>query len=105
MDANFLVSNLEETVRHTLANLSDNADEVQLAVAYVSDSDLIEGWLKRPVAVKLVVALQPPTDAAILRGLVNAYRSAQDPSSFLKGLTHIIDLTCAGKYQNCVVPY
>ncbi len=73
MDARFLVSNLAEKVRHVLTDLSDEADEVQLAVAYVSDSDLIEAWLNQTITVKLVVALQPPTDAAVLRRLANSY--------------------------------
>jgi HKD family nuclease len=73
MAAKFLVSNLEETVRQALLHLSQGADEVQLAVAYVSDADLIEAWLKKAITVKLVVALQPPTNPAVLRTLVNSH--------------------------------
>jgi HKD family nuclease len=73
MAAKFIVSNQEEAVRQALLRLSEGADEVQLAVAYVSDAALIEAWLKKPITIKLVVALQSPTDPAVLRGLVNSY--------------------------------
>jgi len=73
MNTNFLLSNLGEPVGETLSHLARTADEVRLAVSYVSNSNLIETLLKRRIAVKLVVALQPPTDAKVLRRLLNSY--------------------------------
>lgn len=75
-ESSFILSNVDKHVGETLSKLSSGIDEVHMAVAYVSDVDLIETLLKRNVAVNLVVALQPPTDPGVLRSLVSRYPSA-----------------------------
>lgn len=69
----FLVSNERTKVGHNLSRIATAADKIHVAVAYLSSAKPVENWLRRGARVKLVVALQPPTDAGILRYLVNSF--------------------------------
>jgi HKD family nuclease len=69
----FLVSNGGKSVSAAIARSAATAGEIELAVAYLSNADLIEIWLRRGSEVKLLVALQPPTDPRVLRHLLNSF--------------------------------
>jgi len=43
-------------------------------MAYLSDADLIESWVRRGTAVKLLVALQAPSDPRVLRHLLDSFQ-------------------------------
>lgn len=69
----FLVSNGDgSSVRDFILKTSESADEIRLAVAYFSHSDLIDRWLRRRLQLSFVVALQPPTDPDLLQRLLRA---------------------------------
>src|SRR6267378_2261826 len=69
----FLVENNGTTVGDALSVLAQGAERVQIAVAFLSSVTPVEDWLKRGISVKLLVVLQPPTDPAVLRHLVNSF--------------------------------
>ncbi|MEK7994069.1 MAG: phospholipase D family protein [Planctomycetota bacterium] len=70
----FLVCNEPpRTVARLLARLAAHSDEIRAAVAFVSDDELIRSWLKKGLLVRLLVALQPPTDPYVLRRLLGSW--------------------------------
>jgi HKD family nuclease len=69
----FLVSNEQLKVADGLSDLATKADKIQVGVAYLSSAEPVESWLKRGVPIQLVVALQPPTDARVVRTLINSF--------------------------------
>jgi len=69
----FLVSNERTKVGHNLSRIATSADKIHIAVAYLAAAKPVENWLKGGARVKLVVALQPPTNAGVLRTLVNSF--------------------------------
>ena len=69
----FLVENSNSSsVNEFILRTSESADEIRLAVAYFSHSDLIDRWLQRKLRLSFVVALQPPTSPDLLRRLLHA---------------------------------
>lgn len=73
MAEHFLVSNEQLKVADGLSDLATKADKIQVGVAYLSSAEPVESWLKRGVPIRLVVALQPPTDARVVRTLINSF--------------------------------
>lgn len=69
----FLVSNELAKVGTILSQLSEGSDTVHIAVAFLSSAEPIVSWLTSGMSVKLVVGLQPPTDADVLRKLVDSF--------------------------------
>src|SRR6266566_4762078 len=69
----FLISNEHTKVGHNLSRLATRADEIHAAVAYLATAKPVEDWLQAGLRVKLVVVLQPPTNASVLRTLVSSY--------------------------------
>jgi HKD family nuclease len=69
----FLLSNREQFVNDGLDHISNGADEIHAAVAYLSSPGLIESWLGKGIRVKLLVALQPPTTPVALQKLSSAH--------------------------------
>lgn len=69
----FLISNSDSSsVNEFILRISESADEIRLAVAYFSHSDLIDRWLQKKMRLSFVVALQPPTSPDLLRRLLHA---------------------------------
>ncbi len=74
MNLPFLVCNEPpRTVASLLAWLAAHSDEIRAAMAFVSDGELIRSWLKKGLLVRLLVALQPPTDPYLLRRLLSSW--------------------------------
>jgi len=69
----FLVSNETCKASGALSRCGEMADRVDVAVAYLSSSEPLRSWLTNGLSIKLVIALQPPTDANVVRSLANAY--------------------------------
>lgn len=68
MDHRFLVSNDQTTVSAAVSTTAAVADEIKIAVAYVSDARVREEWLQKGVSVKLLVALHTPRWSIRLTG-------------------------------------
>ncbi|MGO9865349.1 MAG: phospholipase D-like domain-containing protein [Terriglobales bacterium] len=73
MAQHFLISNEQLTVADGLSHLANKADKIYVGVAYLSCAEPVASWLKRGVPVRLVVALQPPTDPRVIRSLVSSF--------------------------------
>jgi len=73
MAQHFLISNEQLKVADGLSRLANKADKIYVGVAYLSSAEPVANWLERGVPVRLVVALQPPTNPHVMRKLVNAF--------------------------------
>ena len=74
MNNKIVVSNEVSSVRSALSRSANSADRIEIAVAYLSDADLIESWVRRGTPVKLLVALQAPSDPRVLRHLLDSFQ-------------------------------
>ena len=69
----FLVSNEARKTAATLSDVARYADRVDVAVSFLSSSEPLLAWLTRGLRVRLVVALQAPTNADVLRDLTGVF--------------------------------
>src|SRR5690348_3563607 len=81
----FLVSNETCKTSGALSRCGEKADRVDVAVAYLSSSEPLRTWLANGLPIKLVIALQPPTDANVVRSLTNAYPKRLEPKFYSAG--------------------
>jgi hypothetical protein len=82
MARHFLVSNEQLKVADGLSHLANKADKIDVGVAYLSSAEPVASWLKRGISVRLVVALQPPTDARVIRFLVSSFPVGLEPKFY-----------------------
>lgn len=71
MEQSFLICNRDDScVEDFLLSISKSCDEIYLAIAYFSNRDIVDIWLQKKIKLSCLVALQPPTDPALLRHLL-----------------------------------
>lgn len=66
-----LVNDDGPCIGDALAEASDGSPRLQLAVAFLSDDNLIRGWLKKGRQLEILVARHYPTNPRLLRSLLH----------------------------------
>ncbi len=67
-----ITNSIKDNLRNQLKSFASNADSIDIAVAFFSDSDLLKQWDNEKKKINLIVSLRPPTNFYSLKDLQSA---------------------------------